>query len=94
MIFDEIEQFVTDYINPGLSAHNGLLRVDSFDVSKGFLYVELKGSCQGCAASASTLYDQIAVCLKEEFPDIISVIDITDHTKGNNPFYSSDLHYE
>tara|TARA_R100001510_G_C7620128_1_gene181213 strand:- start:621 stop:902 length:282 start_codon:yes stop_codon:yes gene_type:complete len=90
MIFEEIKEFVVNYINPALSTHNGFLEIDSFDLKTGLLYIELKGSCQGCSASASTLHDQIAVCLIEEFPDIKSIVDVTDHTKGNNPFYKRE----
>ena len=89
-MFDKIKEFVNEYINPGLSLHNGYLEVSSFNPENGSLYVVLKGSCQGCAASKNTLYDQIAVCLTEEFSFVKSIVDLTDHEKGENPFFKRE----
>ena len=86
-MIDKIKQFVQEYINPALAAHNGELTVESFDEVTGELFVQLGGSCQGCAASSQTLHLQIKTCLIDEFPSIVELIDTTNHSGGTNPFY-------
>mgnify|MGYP001193447847 CR=1 FL=1 len=84
----KIKQFVDDYINPGLAMHEGHLHIESFD-DDGTLYVKLSGGCQGCAASKQTLQGQVAAYLTEEFPEVVSIVDLTDHNEGENPYYES-----
>ena len=86
-MIDKIKQFVQDYINPALEVHNGLLSVDHFDEETGELFVQMGGSCQGCAASSQTLHLQVKACLIDEFPSITNLIDTTNHSNGSNPFY-------
>ena len=45
------------------------------------------GGCQGCGASASTLQHGIRMALMDEFKEINEVLDATDHSAGENPFY-------
>tara|TARA_Y100000592_G_C5426798_1_gene296172 strand:- start:372 stop:638 length:267 start_codon:yes stop_codon:yes gene_type:complete len=87
-MFEEIKQFVDEFINPGLAMHDGHLTVENFD-DEGVLYVKLGGGCQGCAASKQTLQGQVAAYLTEEFPEVVSVVDLTDHDEGENPYYES-----
>ena len=86
-MLQKIKIFVDEYINPGLAMHGGSLRIESFDLEDGGLYVKLEGGCQGCAASNVTLQDQIRACLVEEFSEISYIVDTTEHEKGQNPFY-------
>ena len=85
-MIEEIKQFVDECINPGLAMHDGHLTVESFS-DGGVLYVTLSGACQGCAASKQTLHGQVAAYLTEEFPEVTDVVDLTDHDKGENPYY-------
>ena len=84
---EKIKEFVEEYINPALEGHNGHLAVESFD-GEGILHVSLGGGCQGCAASKQTLQGQIGAYLTEEFPEITGIIDNTDHSSGENPYYA------
>ena len=45
------------------------------------------GGCQGCASARITLKLQIEGFLKEEFPDLTQIEDVTDHASGANPYY-------
>ena len=85
-MLEKIKQFTEEYINPALKMHNGHLTVVSFDADTGELFVELGGSCQGCAASTQTLHIQVKNCLIDEFPSISNLIDTTNHDEGTNPF--------
>ena len=84
---EKIKQFTEDYINPALATHNGHLQIVSFEESTGELFVQLGGSCQGCAASSQTLHLQVKACLMDEFPEITNLIDTTNHDEGINPFF-------
>ena len=86
-MIDEIRYIVDEYINPALAGHDGHLSVVGFDVETGTLAVRLSGGGQGCAASKETLQGQVAAYLMEEFPDIVGIADVTDHSQGENPYY-------
>jgi Fe/S biogenesis protein NfuA len=86
-IAEKVTQLLELSINPALASHGGyatLLGVD--DENK--VYVTMGGGCQGCSASAATLTDGIQRSIKEQIPEVVEVIDATDHASGENPFYS------
>ena len=84
---EEIQKFIEDYVNPGLATHGGFLEIVDFDEKTNDIYVKLGGGCQGCAASAETLYVQIEAFLREEFPKLGAIIDVTDHDAGTSPHF-------
>ena len=86
-MLDKIKEFVEEYINPALEVHKGHMIVESFDENTGELFVQLGGSCKGCAASSQTLHLQVKACLVDEFPNIKDLVDTTNHSEGENPFY-------
>tara|TARA_Y100000592_G_C5365312_1_gene265730 strand:- start:55 stop:324 length:270 start_codon:yes stop_codon:yes gene_type:complete len=88
-VIEKIINFVDEYINPALAAHDGHLSIVNFISETGTLEVRLSGGCQGCAASKQTLQGQISAYLLEEFPDIVGITDVTDHSQGENPYYES-----
>ena len=45
------------------------------------------GGCHGCGASATTMKFGIESALVDEFPEVNSVEDETDHSAGENPFF-------
>ena len=53
----------------------------------GSAYLRLSGGCQGCAMSQMTLRQGIETTLLEEVPELTRVLDVTDHSGGENPFY-------
>ncbi len=73
-------------INPGLASHGG--SVELLDVKDNIVYVRLGGGCQGCGMANVTLKQGIERMVKEEMPEIESVIDSTDHADGQNPYYA------
>ena len=83
---EQIQQLLTERINPGLAAHGGFARLEGVDGDKA--YVTMGGGCQGCAVSAMTLRDGIAQSITDAIPEITEVIDVTDHSAGENPYYS------
>jgi Fe/S biogenesis protein NfuA len=74
-----------DDVNPSIAAHGG--RADLVAVEDGVAYLRLSGGCQGCGLAKVTLSQGIEVALREAVPEIHSVVDVTDHASGTNPFF-------
>jgi len=72
-------------VNPSIAMHGG--RADLVAVEEGVVYVRLSGGCQGCGLASVTLSQGIEVALRDSVPEIVSVVDVTDHASGANPFY-------
>ena len=45
------------------------------------------GGCQGCGQADATLKQGIEAMIRDEIPEITSVLDTTDHAAGENPYY-------
>jgi Fe/S biogenesis protein NfuA len=76
-----------EQINPAIAAHGG--QADLVAVEDGVAYVRMSGGCQGCGLAAVTLTQGIEVAILETVPEISSVIDVTDHAAGDNPYYEA-----
>lgn len=81
----QVEKFFDDKIRPSLAAHGG--NVELIDIDNDQIFIRLSGGCQGCSSSGVTLKDGIERLLKQKFPDIVGVVDLTDHASGSNPYY-------
>ncbi len=82
----QIRKVIDDMINPAVASHGG--EVHLVDFVNNDVYLRLSGGCQGCASSNATLKNGIERLLREEFPDIRNIVDVTDHQAGENPYYS------
>jgi Fe/S biogenesis protein NfuA len=76
-----------EQINPAIAAHGG--RADLVAVDDDTAYLRLSGGCQGCGMAAVTLSQGIEVAIREEIPEIVNVVDVTDHESGENPYFES-----
>ena len=81
----QLEKLFDDMIRPALAAHGG--NIELIDVDNNVVYVKMTGGCQGCASSQATLTDGVERLLKQHYPDIEKVVDMTDHDSGENPYY-------
>jgi Fe/S biogenesis protein NfuA len=63
--------------------------VELVDVQDSRVYLQMGGGCQGCGAADITLKAGIERLLKEEIPEILEVLDTTDHASGTSPYYAS-----
>lgn len=80
-----IQNLLEFEINPKVAAHGGFFTL--LDVKDNNVYVELGGGCQGCGMADVTLRQGVEQRMKEVFPDMIALIDNTDHAGGDNPYY-------
>ena len=83
----EIQEYIDENTNPGLEMHGGYLLIKGLDNDSKKLSVEMGGGCQGCSSSAATLKNAIDHLLREEFPELGEIEDVTNHQAGENPYY-------
>lgn len=84
-VAQRLQALIDEQINPGVSSHGGW--VELLDVQGDTAFLRLGGGCQGCGMADVTLKQGIEVMIKEEIPEIVRVIDQTDHAGGCNPYY-------
>jgi Fe-S cluster biogenesis protein NfuA len=80
----KLEKIFDEQIRPALAQHGG--NVEIVDVDNNILFVKFYGGCQGCSSSKATLKGGIEQLIKENFPEIKEVVDLTDHATGSNPY--------
>ena len=81
-----VRRILDDDVNPTLAAHGG--RVDLVAVEDRRVQIRLEGGCQGCSAAEVTLRQGIEPLLRARIPELVAVVDVTDHAAGTNPFYA------
>lgn len=81
----KIQELLDSEINPAVASHGGMIEL--VDVKANKAYVRLSGGCQGCARSRATLKEGVETRIRQLVPQITEVVDTTDHTDGENPYY-------
>ena len=82
-----IQELLDLQVNRAIAAHGG--KISIVDVKNGHLSVTMSGGCQGCAASQLTLRRGFEVKVRRVAPEIVDIVDTTDHEAGKKPFYQS-----
>jgi len=82
-----IEAVIATDINPSLAAHGGFVTYVGHD-GEGIAYLTMGGGCHGCSMSKMTMLEGVQATLIEQVPGVVKVRDMTDHTSGENPYYS------
>ena len=83
----EIEALGAYEVNPALAAHGGFVTYVGHD-GEGTAYMTMGGGCHGCSLSKATMLDGVQTMLSEAIPAVQRVRDLTDHSTGENPYYS------
>lgn len=83
----KIRELVTGEVNPALAAHGGFVTYVGHD-GAGTAYMTMGGGCHGCSMSKMTMLDGVQTMLSESIPEVLAVKDLTDHSTGENPYYS------
>ena len=86
-VAQRVLQILDAQINPSIAAHGG--RAELVAVEDDTAYLRLSGGCQGCGMASVTLSQGIEVVIKESVPEILRVVDVTDHASGANPYFES-----
>jgi Fe/S biogenesis protein NfuA len=87
---EKVRQLLDQQINPALASHGGFASLVGVEgaADGDRVFVTMGGGCQGCAVSAMTLREGIERSIKENIPEVVDVVDATDHAQGENPYYS------
>jgi len=84
-VAQRVMQVLESQVNPSIAAHGG--RADLVAVDGDAVYLRLSGGCAGCGMAAVTLSQGIEVAIKESVPEIVNIVDVTDHAAGTNPYF-------
>lgn len=83
----EVAAMIANEINPALAVHGGFVTYVGHD-GEGTAFLTMGGGCHGCSMSRLTMLDGVQTMLAEAIAGIEKVKDITDHSTGENPYYS------
>lgn len=79
-----IRDFLDREVNPSVAGHGG--HIELIKIEGETVFIEMRGGCQGCGMAAQTLRLGVERNLLKRFPEIRGVVDITDHSRGLNPY--------
>lgn len=80
-----VRNVLDDAINPSIASHGGHAELAGIEGQTA--YLRLGGGCQGCGMASVTLSQGIEVAITDAVPDIVEVVDVTDHASGRNPYF-------
>jgi cystathionine gamma-synthase len=81
-----VRRVLDDEVNPAIAAHHG--RITLVDAIDGRVHIRMEGGCQGCALAEVTVRQGIELLLRKRVPEIVAVVDVTDHEAGTEPFFA------
>jgi Fe-S cluster biogenesis protein NfuA len=85
---EQVRAIIDGEINPAVAAHRG--RILLVGTQGGWVRIRLEGGCQGCSLAEVTVRQGIEPLLRDRLPDVIGVLDVTDHEAGTQPFFSPE----
>jgi Fe/S biogenesis protein NfuA len=86
-VAQRVVQVLARQVNPSIAAHGGHAVLVA--VEQETAYIRMSGGCQGCAMASVTLGHGIETAILQAVPEITSVVDVTDHQSGTNPYFES-----
>lgn len=81
-----VQRVIDEMVNPGVAAHGGF--VELLDIKDHTAFIRMGGGCQGCGMADVTLKQGVSRLIQDEVPQIVEILDATDHAGGQNPFYA------
>jgi len=82
---ERVRRVIEEEVNPAIASHGGHITLR--DVRDDVAYVEMSGGCQGCGMARVTLTQGVERMIRRSVPDIMGVVDVTDHAAGEKPYY-------
>lgn len=84
---DRVNYLLDTEVNPNLASHGGMVTLVEITPNNEVI-LRFGGGCHGCGMADVTLKQGIEKSLMSQIPEITAVIDVTDHTQGENPYYT------
>jgi Fe-S cluster biogenesis protein NfuA len=85
---DRVRGVLDAEVNPVIGAHGG--RVVLVEVDQGWIRIRLEGGCQGCSLAEVTIRQGVEPLLRAGAPEMVGLVDVTDHAAGTKPFFSAE----
>lgn len=82
---ERVRMLLDREINPAIAAHGGVVRM--VDYTDGKVLLAFGGGCHGCGMVDVTLKQGIETRIREAVPEVVEIVDTTDHSSGENPYY-------
>ena len=86
-LYERVARLFDEEVNPMVARHGG--RVELIDVQDAVVMLRMAGGCQGCGMADVTLRQGIEGMLGQRVPEVKGIMDITDHTAGENPYFAA-----
>jgi cystathionine gamma-synthase len=83
----QVQRILDEQINPAVAAHGGVIRL--VEIKNSTVYIRFEEACQGCAMANVTFRQGVEVMILDQVPEIIAVVDSTDHASGVNPYFKT-----
>lgn len=80
-----VQALLDKEVNRSIAGHGG--KISIVNVRAGKLFIAMSGGCQGCGSSQVTLRQGFEVMVRRVAPEIVEIVDTTDHAAGQRPFY-------
>ncbi|HSR69117.1 MAG TPA: iron-sulfur cluster assembly accessory protein [Acidobacteriota bacterium] len=85
-VAEKVQRLIDTELNPAVAAHGGHMTLVGVKDDK--VYLSFGGGCHGCGMVDVTLKQGVETRIRELIPEIVQVVDTTDHSSGENPFYA------
>ena len=85
-VASRVQRVLDEEVNRAVAAHGG--HVTLVDATDGRVRLRLEGGCQGCSLAEVTVRQGIEPLLRRHVPDVVAVIDATDHSAATAPFFA------
>lgn len=85
-VVERVRYLIDAEINPQLASHGGRVSLREI-TADGIVVLQFGGGCHGCGMVDVTLRNGIEKTLSEKIPEVTGVRDVTDHEKGQKPYY-------
>ncbi len=83
---EKVQRLIDTELNPAVAAHGGNITLTGVQDDK--VYLSFGGGCHGCGMVDVTLKQGVEARIRELIPEVQEVVDTTDHSTGENPFYA------
>ena len=83
---ERVQRLIDTELNPAVASHGGMIQFLGIRDNKADL--SFGGGCHGCGMVDVTLKQGVEQRIRELIPEVEEVIDTTDHSAGENPFYT------
>lgn len=85
-LVERVRWVLDSEINPQIASHGGRVQLEEI-TAEGAVVLRFGGGCHGCAQIDVTLKHGVEKTLRERVPEVTSVVDATDHSKGTSPYF-------